>query len=256
MARTDKILVITAGGAYAWAIVNVLASRFDGLEIALENPESKGLFLKRRARKLGWVQTAGQFVTMAVSRFGKRFAHSRTNQIISAHGLQTEPPSGCPLAAVSSANDAECLELVSRIKPDVVFLVGCRILSRATLAAIPCPVINYHSGINPKYRGLAGGWWARATGDHEHYGTTVHLVDPGVDTGDTLYQAFLTPHPRESLLTDSLAMAAGSAEIVVRAVEDALAERLMPQSSSLPSLQRFHPPIWTYLATGLGKGIW
>ncbi|WP_417416967.1 formyl transferase [Hoeflea sp.] len=256
MARQSTILVITAGGAYAWVIINALASRFENLEVALEQPESKGLFLRRRARKVGWVQTAGQFGTMVISRFGKRLAQKRTMEIIAASGAQTELSPEVPVTRVSSANAGDCLDLISARKPDVVVLVGCRMLSKATLAAIPCPVINHHSGINPKYRGLAGGWWARATGDHENYGTTVHLVDAGVDTGDTLYQAFLTPHPRESLLTDSLAMAAGSREIVVRAVEDALEKRLQPKSSDLPSVQRFHPPIWTYLGTGLFKRVW
>ena len=250
------ILVITAGGAYAWVIVNALASRFDGLEVALEQPESKGLFLRRRARRIGWFQTIGQFGTMVISRFGKRFASKRTNEIIASSGARPDLSPDVPVTRVSSANGSDCLELIAARRPDVVFLVGCRMLSKATLAAIPCPVINYHSGINPKYRGLAGGWWARATGDHENYGTTVHLVDAGVDTGDTLYQAFLAPQPDETLLTDSLAMAAGSREIAVRAVEDAIAGTLQPKTSDLPSVQRFHPPIWTYLATGLFKRIW
>jgi methionyl-tRNA formyltransferase len=116
-------------------------------------------------------------------------------------------------------------------------------------------VINYHSGINPKYRGLAGGWWARASGDHANYGTTVHLVDAGVDTGGILYQAFLSPI-RATLLTDAMAMAAGSREIVIQAVQDALAGKLSPMTSDLPSVQRFHPPIWTYLWTGLTRRIW
>lgn len=256
MDKAHKILVITAGGAYAWTIVNALAGRFGALEVALEQPESKSIFLKRRARKIGWFQTAGQFGTMFISRFGKRFAQARTSEIIASSGIQTELSAQVPVTPVSSANGAECLQLISTHKPDVVFLAGCRMLTRATLAAIPCPVLNYHSGINPKYRGLAGGWWARATGDHENYGTTVHLVDAGVDTGDTLYQAFLKPDPRESLLTDSLAMAAGSRDIVVRAVEDALNGTLVPKPSDLPSVQRFHPPIWTYLKTGLLKGVW
>ena len=256
MIETRKILVLTAGGPYAWVIVNALAARFAGVEVALEQSESKSVFLKRRARRFGWLQTAGQFGTMVVSRFGKRFARARTNQLIASHNLLTELSPDVPVTHVSSANGADCLALIASRKPDVVFLAGCRMLSRATLAAISCPVINYHSGINPKYRGLAGGWWARATGDHENYGTTVHLVDAGVDTGETLYQAFLKPDPRESLLTDSLAMAAGSREIVVRAVEDALAGTLKPQPSRLPSVQRYHPPIWTYLQTGLVKGIW
>lgn len=256
MANQNKIVVITAGGPYAWVIVNALASHFENLEVVLEQPEPKSVFLKRRARKIGWFQTAGQFGTMFISRFGKRFARERTNQIISTNGIRTDLAPDVPVTNVSSANGRDCLDLLSERKPDVVFLVGCRMLSKATLAAISCPVINYHSGINPKYRGLAGGWWARATGDHENYGTTVHLVDAGVDTGDTLYQAFLTPDPHESLLTDSLAMAAGSREIVVHAVEDALEGKLQPKSSALPSVQRFHPPIWTYLMTGLFKRIW
>jgi len=256
MVKQNKILVITAGGPYAWAIVNALALRFDSLEVVLEQPESKSVFLKRRARKIGWFQTAGQFGTMVISRFGKRFAQTRTNEIIANSGIQIELSPNVPVTSVSSANGRDCLELLLASKPDVVFLAGCRMLSRATLSAIPCPVINYHSGINPKYRGLAGGWWARATGDHENYGTTVHLVDAGVDTGDTLYQAFLKPDPRESLLTDSLAMAAGSRDIAIRAIEDALNGKLEPKSSQLPSVQRFHPPVWTYLKTGLLKRIW
>jgi len=256
MATQNKIIVITAGGAYAWVIVNALAQRFNNLEVVLEEPESKSIFLKRRARKIGWLQTAGQFGTMVISRFGKRLAQSRTSEIIATGGIQTELQPEVPVTQVSSANGRDCLELISANQPDVVFLAGCRMLSKTTLAAIPCPVINYHSGINPKYRGLAGGWWARATGDHDNYGTTVHLVDAGVDTGGTLYQAFIAPNPRETLLTDSLAMAAGSGEIVVRAVEDALNDKLHPKSSDLPSVQRYHPPIWTYLVTGLLKRIW
>jgi len=255
---TDRptILVITSGGAYAWVIVNALASCFGIVEVALEQAEPKSLFLRRRARKVGWIQTAGQFFTMIVSRFGKRFAAARTDEIIAAHGLQTEPLPSLAITPVSSANGADCLDLIAERKPDLVFLAGCRMLSKATLSAIPCPVLNYHSGINPKYRGLAGGWWARATGDIDNYGTTVHLVDAGVDTGATLRQAFLTPHQRETLMTDSLAMAAGSREMVTQAVEDVLNGTIAPQSSDLPSMQRFHPPIWTYLSTGLGKGIW
>ena len=129
-------------------------------------------------------------------------------------------------------------------------------LSQSTLDGIPCPVLNYHAGINPKYRGMNGAYWALATGDAENFGATVHAVDAGVDTGGTLHQAFLTPHPDETLLTDSLAMAAGSREMVVRAVEDTLNGNLRPVTSDLPSVQRFHPPIWTYLATGLTKRIW
>ena len=70
----------------------------------------------------------------------------------------------------------------------MILLAGCRLLSRATLAALPCPVLNYHAGISPQYRGMNGGYFALATGDATNFGATVHLVDAGVDTGDVLYQ--------------------------------------------------------------------
>ena len=53
---------------------------------------------------------------------------------------------------------------------------------------MPCPVLNYHAGITPKYRGMNGGYWALATGDAGNFGATVHLVDAGVDTGGVLHQ--------------------------------------------------------------------
>ncbi|MEQ8480438.1 MAG: formyl transferase [Hoeflea sp.] len=256
MAEPKKIMIITAGGPYPWVIINALAERFEGVEVALEQPESKAVFLKRRARKIGWWQTAGQFLTMTFSRFGKRFARNREAAIVAEYGISTAPSRRVPVTRVSSANGDDCLDLLAARSPDAVFLASCRMLSRKTLDAISCPVLNYHSGINPKYRGLAGGWWARATGDDANYGTTVHLVDAGVDTGDIIYQAFLKPDPRDSLLTDALIMAAGSRDIAIRAVEDALAGRLEPKASDLPSVQRFHPPIWTYLWTGLTRRIW
>ena len=56
-------------------------------------------------------------------------------------------------------------------------------LRRPLLEACGCPVVNYHSGINPAYRGINGGYFALANGEPEHFGVTLHLVDLGVDTG-------------------------------------------------------------------------
>jgi hypothetical protein len=78
MASQQKFIVITAGGAYAWIIINALASRFD---------ERRG-----GARTAGiqkpFPQTPGPqdrlgpnrrpvSGTMVMSRFGKRFVRAR-----------------------------------------------------------------------------------------------------------------------------------------------------------------------------------
>jgi methionyl-tRNA formyltransferase len=129
-------------------------------------------------------------------------------------------------------------------------------LTRATLAAIPCPVINYHAGITPKYRGMNGGYWALATGDAENFGSTVMLVDAGVDTGAALYQARGRPAKDDTIATYALTQAAFSLDICIRALEDALAGRLSPIQPDLPSKQWYHPTIWSYVWTGLTKSVW
>ena len=58
---------------------------------------------------------------------------------------------------------------------------GTRIISSRVLDSIGCPIINTHAGITPRYRGVHGGYWALAEGHPEEVGTTVHLVDKGIE---------------------------------------------------------------------------
>ncbi len=253
----DKnIVVVTEGGPHIWAIVNVLADRFGQITVILETPESKRALLTRRARKQGWVSVAGQLGTMVLTRLGKRLFAGRAERIAAETGLETEPRPGQVIVEVPSANSPEFLAAIERLKPEVVMLAGCRLLSQKTLAAMPCPVLNYHAGITPGYRGMNGGYWALATGDIRNFGATVHLVDAGVDTGGVLHQVRGRPGKGDNIALYALRLAALSQEICVRGVEDAIEGRLAPIKPDMPSEQWYHPTIWFYLWTGLTKGVW
>jgi Formyl transferase len=254
--KTPRIVCITAGGPYPWAIINHLGDVFGPVTILVEQPESKSAFLKRRAKKIGWLQTGGQFATMMWVRFGKRFARTREQALIDEFQLRTTPDPLHTLIHVSSINGDDAKTALKLLTPDVIFLAGCRMVSRSTLFAAPCPVINYHAGINPKYRGMNGGYFARANNDAANFGTTVHLVDAGVDTGSILYQQHIDDPSKDTILTYAMLMAAHSRGICAKAIGDALNDTLKPQTVDLPSQQWFHPPIWAYLWTGLTKGIW
>ncbi|WP_341482292.1 formyltransferase family protein [Geothrix paludis] len=128
--------------------------------------------------------------------------------------------------------------------------------AKETLSAIRVPVMNFRSGITPKYRGQGGGYWALVNGDPDHAGVTVHLVDAGVDTGDVIYQARFTPSRRDNFATYFYLQAATFPPIAVKAVEDALRGDLKPFRPSLPSELRDHPTLWAYLARGLQDGVW
>lgn len=250
------IVVVTEGGPHIWAIVNELAERFGPVSVILETPESKKQLLLRRARRMGFLSAAGQLATMLVVRLGKRLHARHAARLVRDENLRTEPMPGQTITRVGSANSIECAERIVEIQPGVVLLAGCRLLSKDILAKIPCPVLNYHAGITPKYRGMNGGYWALATGDIENFGTTVHLVDAGVDTGAVLRQVRARPQPGDTISTYALRQAAFSRAICAEAIADALAGKFATYDPKLPSKQWFHPTIWFYAWTGLRRGVW
>jgi hypothetical protein len=253
----DKnIVVVTEGGPHIWAIVNALADRFGKVTVIVETPESKKALLTRRARKQGWISVLGQLGTMVLVRLGKRLFARRAERIVREADLDIEPRSGQALVDVPSANSPEFLVTIEQLKPAVVLLAGCRLLTRETLAAMPCPVLNYHAGITPRYRGMNGGYWALATGDAENFGATVHLVDAGVDTGGVLHQVRGKPGRGDNIALYALRLAAMSREICIQDIGDAIDGRLAPTTPDMPSQQWHHPTIWFYLWTGLTRGVW
>jgi len=249
-----RVVIVTEGGRHIWGIANAVAARFGPPAVILEQPESKWALLKRRARRQGWLSAAGQLGTMLIVRTSKMLYAKRLAAISAETGLDTTPPE--TVVNVPSPNDPEFLAALKRIDPEVVLLAGCRLLKPETLAAISCPVLNYHAGIAPKYRGMNGGYWALATGDTENFGTTVHLVDSGVDTGAALHQVRGKPAKGDTIATHALTQAAFSRGIILHALQDALDGKLSPIDPKLPSKQWYHPTLWFYLWTGLTKNIW
>ncbi|CDN48207.1 formyl transferase [Neorhizobium galegae] len=254
--RNSRIVVMTSGGVNPQVMINALAKYFPDLHVVEEQPESKGTLLKRRARRFGWFTALGQLATMVASRLTKSVAASRSADIIRDYGHSAEPNPAIPVTHVASLNDPACHAAVTALNPAAIFTISCRILSPATLAAIPCPVINFHAGINPMYRGQMGGYWSRVEGDEKNFGATVHLVDKGIDTGGTLYENRVDPARSDSLATYPLLITASSVDISVRALRDAIDGTLKPYQPQGPSALRFPPPIWTWVYHGLTRKIW
>lgn len=91
---------------------------------------------------------------------------------------------GIPWFEVAALESAEGHALVRRLAPDLAVHAGAGIL-RAGLLALPrLGTLNAHMGLLPYYRGMNVSEWAAFNGDP--VGCTVHLVDPGLDTGPIL----------------------------------------------------------------------
>ena len=189
MGQQPTVCLVTAGGDHPWAIAAALADRFgEGLVVVEEEPEGKRRLIARRARSRGWANALGQLGTMAVIRIGKGLFGWRIRRTLQRKGLEIAPRPGQRIVRVPSVNSDAFIHFISDLEPDLLFLAGCRLMTAGTLRAMPCRVVNYHAGITPAYRGMNGGYWALVQGEPENFGTTVHFVDEGIDTGLVLAQ--------------------------------------------------------------------
>ena len=160
---------------------------------------------------------------------------------------------------VDSVNSPETIELLARLEPRVVVVNGTRIISSRVLDTISCPIINTHAGLTPRYRGVHGGYWALAEGHPEEVGTTVHLVDSGIDTGRVLARARFDTSPADSIVTYPYLHLAAGLPLLVDSVCTVLSgQQLAPFDDNSPSADSrlfTHPTLWGYLRLWAIRGV-
>jgi methionyl-tRNA formyltransferase len=256
LTQSTEVVFLTCGNDLGRIAASRLAVAFPGLKIVVEQPVSRVALVRRRVKHLGALHVAGQAAFILFSRILKLASRRRIAEIVRQNQLDPRWPEGCERIDVPSINAPECVASLTQLGPRVILVLGTRIISRATLDAVKAPVINYHAGITPKYRGIHGGYWAKAEGDLANFGVTVHLVDPGIDTGAVLYQARLTPTARDNYATFSYLQLVAALPLMEQAARDALAGTLAPHAVDLPSRLWSHPTLWGYVARGLRNGAW
>jgi formyl transferase-like protein len=254
--QTDKVILLTADREFGRIAASYLAARFPNLTVIVETPISGMTLLKRRLRRLGPIQISGQLAFMLFQRVQRRWSRRRVAELMRDFGLQARWPDDCEILHVPSVNSPQCRSILAELAPRAVMVVGTRLIDGAVLKTIDAPFINYHAGITPKYRGAHGGYWAKAVGELENFGVTVHLVDTGIDTGSVIYQLRIKPSKQDNFSTYPYLQIAAALPLLERAARDVLAGSLKTQVVSLPSRIWSHPTIWWYLAAGLRRGAW
>jgi hypothetical protein len=251
-----EVVLLVVDNALCRIAASNLAARFPDLKIIVEQHVPRRSLVRNRIRRFGLVHAAGQLAFIAFSRCLRRGAAGRIAEIIAAEGLEPRWPRGVELIEVTTVNSPDTIACLQGLAPKVVLVVGTRIISRKVLSSIAAPFVNYHDGITPKYRGIHGGYWANAQGDLANFGVTVHLVDPGIDTGEVLYQARLKPSGQDNYATFSYLQIAAALPLLERAARDAIAGTLAPLQVDLPSHLWSHPTLCGYVVTGLKRRAW
>ena len=112
----------------------------------------------------------------------------QTERVILAGGESLDIPSGVqvvtPVAGKISV--AEVVEQLLAQQVDTLAVFGTSILKDPLLCAFPGRIVNIHLGVSPYYRGSGTNFWAMYNEDLHLVGSTIHYIDPGIDTGEII----------------------------------------------------------------------
>lgn len=238
-------------------VYHALVREFGGVSVILEERGSRQELFRRRVKKLGIATALGQVLFVLLARPAlRRSGARRIDAIKQDFGLDDSPIDGSVIR-VPSVNSPEARQSLQRLDPRVVVVNGTRIISPETLASTTAPFINMHAGITPLYRGVHGGYWALAEGRPDLAGTTVHLIDRGIDTGAVIAQATFSVIREDSFATYPYLHTAVGVPLLLDAIRQALGGQLAARKNpkKLPSALRTHPTLWGYLLRRITKGV-
>jgi folate-dependent phosphoribosylglycinamide formyltransferase PurN len=251
-----KLVVLATDSSSTWMLVNALNEDYPDLHVAIENPISRLVLLKKRMVRIGVVKVIGQVLFMLYLPLLGRLSAKRIQSLVASAGLQTKPPTGVFVARFDSVNSQACREWLHNEQPTVVVLNGTRIVSPALLASCNAIFLNTHCGITPAYRGVHGGYWALVRGDKNNVGVTVHLVDAGVDTGSIVFQKTIKIDEQDNFLTYPVKQYIAGIPLMRCAIANVISGNLRThRRNDLPSAIWHHPTLWHYLWACLRHGV-
>ena len=252
-----SIVILAAPGEWTNSVVNALDDRFTIEAIILEKPVSRLTRVKRRAAHIGVVREADQvaFSALVVPMLRWR-ARGRLASLRHRLGADREVPSD-RVVHVDSVNSQEVIDELRRRDPTLVLVSGTRVISEEVINSVPAPFVNMHAGITPRYRGVHGAYWALAEGRPESAGVTVHLIDPGIDTGPILRQARVAPSAEDSFVTYPYLQLEAGLPILAEVIDDALQGHVDPVESldATESHLWYHPGAIDYLVRRRHAGV-
>jgi len=220
-----------------------------------EKRNDKQKLLRKRIKKFGFFTILNQLLFMIFTRIqGKKTSVlSRLTEIESS--VVNEVINVIPKHTFTNINDVQAIAEIKTLSPDVIILSGTRILSVKLLSQVQCPIINIHAGINPAYRGVHGGYWALVNQQPELFGSTIHIVDEGIDTGDVLAHAKTIPNKLDNFSTYPLLQMSAALRCLPSILKAVLSNKSDVFVPELPSEIWTHPTLGQYIIARLKYGI-
>lgn len=246
---SKKRLVMLAGkGTSTDILYNSLKDEYEIEALILENRVPRKEFLKKRIKKLGLWKVSGQVLfQLSIAKYLNASSGKRKKEIFKQYNLDDSPPLLDKIIYLDSVNGPECISLLKKINPELIIVNGTRIISKKVLDAVPVKFINIHAGITPKYRNVHGAYWAIVNNDSDNCGVTVHLIDPGIDTGNIIYQKMIKVTEKDNFATYPFLQLAEGIILLKKALSDIFSGNFFFVENKLESKIWHHPTLWQYI---------
>lgn len=123
-----------------------------------------------------------------------------------------------PLHVTGDIHSPETIDYIRSLKPDLIISSFAQIIRPSILSIPTIGILNKHSGVLPKYRGIYPVFWAMLNGESE-IGVTVHFMAQKVDAGPIVCQESIRVLPQDTFYTLFERAQNISAGLMLRAVE-------------------------------------
>ena len=121
------------------------------------------------------------FAIHYIVQYAKGILSKDVKGVMQANGIKT-------VKLANRVNHPDSLEVIQNFKPDLlVSLAGNEIFKQPLFESSKHGVINLHSALLPKYRGLMPSFWVMRHNE-EKTGVSVFFVDEGIDSGPIIVQ--------------------------------------------------------------------
>lgn len=251
--KNKKIMVIGINSTSTKMILTCLDNMGYQVLWVEENRDDTLKLIKNRVKKYGVVTVISQLSFIILQKILAFFSASRNEEILLNFGGINEYK---PIFTVTNINEESSIRRVVNEDSDLIILSGARILSESFLESNKkSKIINIHAGITPAYRGVHGGYWALCNNDDVNFGSTIHFVDAGIDTGNIIEYARCSVTKKDSFNTYPTLQLVAALEKLPNVVSLIFNDAVIIKKEEMNSKLWTHPTIFRYLYNRLFNGI-
>ena len=146
--------------------------------------------------------------------------------------VETAQDQKIPVFSPEDPNNPNFVDELSALAPDLFIAAGYSLILKPPILAVPrILAANFHASLLPKYRGKHPVFWTLRNSE-QWAGLTVHSMDPGIDTGDIIYQVRLRTRGNDTVTSLYSRIMDRSTKLVGKLVDDAKMSQIPHQPQS------------------------